>query len=177
MNPTERFSSRADAYARFRPTYPEEVVDLLETEAGLRPSALVADIGAGTGLSSALFLRRGYQVTAVEPNAEMRAKAVASLGAEARFSAVSGTAEATGLPSESVDCVLCAQAFHWFRLEQTKAEMYRILKPGGIIAVMWNLRRPDASNSCATWKGPCSSTVPRMPITSCTSTTSPRPTP
>jgi SAM-dependent methyltransferase len=145
MKPTERFSSRAEAYARFRPTYPQKVVDVLEAEAGLWPGASIADIGAGTGLSSALFLRRGYQVTAVEPNAEMRAKAVASLGAEPRFSAVSGTAEATGLASQSVDCVLCAQAFHWFRLAETKAEMYRILKSGGVIAVMWNLRRPDTS--------------------------------
>ena len=145
MEPTERFSSRAGHYARYRPGYPEAVVDTLEAQAGLRPGNMVADIGAGTGISSALFLRRGYAVTAVEPNDEMRARAAAALGANPAFRAVAGTAERTGLPAAAVDCVLCAQALHWFRLPEASMEFRRILRPGGLIAVMWNLRKRAAS--------------------------------
>lgn len=145
MGPTERFSTRAGYYARYRPRYPEAVVDTLESEAGLRPGSMLADIGAGTGISAELFLRRGYAVTAIEPNAEMRAKAIAALSANPAFRALPGTAEQTNLPAQSIDLVLCAQAFHWFRLQETKQEFRRILKPGGLIAILWNLRRRDAS--------------------------------
>lgn len=143
--PTQRFSSRAGYYARYRPGYPDLVVNTLEAEGGLSPGGVIADVGAGTGISSALFLHRGYTVIAVEPNADMRAKAVAALHSSPDFRAVPGTAEETGLPSHSVDCVLCAQAFHWFRREEAIAEFRRILRHDGLIAVMWNLRRRDAS--------------------------------
>lgn len=145
MQSTERFSNRAEHYARCRPGYPEAVVETLAAEAGLRPGAAIVDIGAGTGISSELFLRHGYSVTAVEPNAAMRAKAVERLGANPQFRAMSGTAEETGLPSQSADCVLCAQAFHWFRAEEAKREFRRLLKPRGVIAVMWNLRNSNFS--------------------------------
>jgi len=145
MQPTQRFSNRADNYARFRPGYPAAVVETLRSDAAWKRGGRVADIGAGTGISSELFLRHGYEVTAVEPNAAMRAKAEAWLGANAQFRAVTGTAEETGLPDQSFDGVICAQAFHWFRAEEAGREFRRILRPGGVIAVMWNLRRSDAS--------------------------------
>lgn len=145
MQPTERFSNRADRYARYRPGYPEAVVEILAVEAGLPAGGTIVDIGAGTGISSELFLRHGYAVTAVEPNSAMRAKAEEWLGANPHFHAVAGTAEETGLPSQSADCVLCAQAFHWFRAEEAKREFRRLLKPGGVVAVMWNLRNSEAS--------------------------------
>lgn len=145
MQPAERFTNRADNYARFRPGYPEAVVETLRSEAPLPAGARIADIGAGTGISSELLVRHGYWVTAVEPNAAMRTKAVAWLGADARFRAVAGTAEDTGLPAASFDGVVCAQAFHWFRAEEARREFRRILRPGGVIAVMWNLRRSDDS--------------------------------
>ncbi len=69
----ERFTSRADYYARSRPGYPDDVIRILEAGAGWRPSSIIADIGAGTGISSELFLRHGNEVWAVEPNADMRA--------------------------------------------------------------------------------------------------------
>jgi SAM-dependent methyltransferase len=75
----------------------------------------------------------------------MRAKATAALGASPAFWAIAGTAENTGLPAASVDLVVCAQAFHWFRLPEASVEFRRILKPGGVIAVMWNLRQRQAS--------------------------------
>src|SRR5215475_8725050 len=67
-----RFTGRAENYARFRPGYPDAVIDLLRAEAGWSEQSAVADIGAGTGMSSELFLRNGNRVWAVEPNADMR---------------------------------------------------------------------------------------------------------
>ncbi|MDX2152327.1 MAG: class I SAM-dependent methyltransferase [Bryobacteraceae bacterium] len=146
MEPEERFSSRAEWYAKYRPEYPEAVVDVLEREGGLRPGMMVADVGAGTGLSSELFLRRGYAVTAVEPNEAMRREATARLGGNPAFWALNGTGERTGLPAGSVDSVVCAQAFHWLRAEEAGVEWRRILRPGGVAAVLWNRRVKEASS-------------------------------
>ena len=145
MEPTERFSSRAAYYALYRPGYPEEVVDTLESEAGLSPGATVADIGSGTGISSELFLRRGYAVIGVEPNASMRAEAARRLGGNPAYWSLSGRAEATGLPAASINLVLCAQSFHWFRPAEARSEFLRLLKPQGLVAVLWNLRRTEGS--------------------------------
>ncbi|MEJ5368700.1 MAG: class I SAM-dependent methyltransferase [Bryobacteraceae bacterium] len=129
-----RFSGRAKDYLKGRPPYPEAVIDTLERE-GLAPGSLVADIGAGTGAASLLFLRRGYRVVAVEPNDDMRAAAIAA-GIDAR----PGTGEDTGLPAASVDLALCAQAFHWMDQPRAWAEFQRITRPGGFIALLWNNR-------------------------------------
>lgn len=141
--PTERFTSRVADYTRHRPGYPDEVVDLIESATGLGPGSTVADIGAGTGISAELFIRRGYTVIAVEPNAAMRAEAERRLGGEPGFRSVGGSAEATGLPGESVDLVVAAQAFHWFEPVATRREFARILRPGGWLAILWNERRAD----------------------------------
>ena len=72
MEPTQRFSGRVENYARYRPSYPPEALDLLESECGLSPGATVADVGSGTGILSRLLLERGAFVYGVEPNREMR---------------------------------------------------------------------------------------------------------
>lgn len=138
--PTERFSDRVEDYVKHRPTYPPEVIETLRRECGLAAGSAVADIGAGTGIFSALLLAAGWQVRAVEPNAPMRQAAEARLGGLPGFSSVAGSAEQTGLPSASVDLVTAAQAFHWFRPEETRREFARILKPGGWVALVWNQR-------------------------------------
>lgn len=129
-----RFTGRAESYLKGRPPYPEAVVDELERH-GLAPGSLVADIGAGTGAASLLFLRRGYRVIAVEPNDDMRAAALAS-GIDAR----PGLGEETGLAGSSVDLVLCSQAFHWLDQRRAWAEFNRIARAGGFIALLWNNR-------------------------------------
>ncbi|MCS7041200.1 MAG: class I SAM-dependent methyltransferase [Bryobacteraceae bacterium] len=129
-----RFSGRAADYLRGRPSYPEAVVDELERQ-GLLPGSLVVDVGAGTGLASLLFLRRGYRVIAIEPNAEMRAAAAAA-GIDAR----PGTGEDTGLPAACADLVLAAQSFHWMDQPRAWAEFERIARPGALIALLWNNR-------------------------------------
>jgi precorrin-6B methylase 2 len=80
-NPTERFTNRVDTYVRARPSYPLEVLDLLAARCGLTPQAVVADVGAGTGILTRLLLDRGATVFAVEPNAAMRAAAEANWAA------------------------------------------------------------------------------------------------
>jgi SAM-dependent methyltransferase len=144
LQPTTRFTGRADDYARARPTYPDTLVDLLEAEVDLSPGAVLADVGSGTGLSAEPFLRRGYIVFCVEPNPEMRGAAERQLAQYVGFRSVAGSAEATGLDTSSVDCVIVAQAFHWFEADATKAEFTRILRTGRV-ALLWNTRRTAGS--------------------------------
>jgi SAM-dependent methyltransferase len=134
LNPLNRFSDRADDYVKYRPSYPAAVIDrILE---GLRTEPLVADIGAGTGISSRLIADRGVRVLAIEPNTAMRTPAAAHPLVEFR----DGTAEATGLENAAVDLVTCFQAFHWFDPEPTLLEFRRILKSTGRLALVWNNR-------------------------------------
>jgi SAM-dependent methyltransferase len=138
---TERFSDRVANYVRFRPDYPAALPQWLADHAGMAPGALIADVGAGTGITSKMLLNAGRRVVAVEPNAPMREAAVAWLGDEPGFTAVDGRAEATTLASHSVDGVIAGQAFHWFDQEAARAEFARIVRPGGFVALFWNSRR------------------------------------
>ncbi|MET0637482.1 MAG: class I SAM-dependent methyltransferase [Chitinophagaceae bacterium] len=140
---TERFSNRVDDYVKYRPGYPPALIRYLEEEQGLIPGQFIADIGAGTGISSSLFLRAGYRVFGVEPNKEMREKAIELLNDQAAFIPVEGTAEQTNLDSESVDLVIAAQAFHWFDHAKAKKEFRRILRPNGKMVLLWNQRLTD----------------------------------
>jgi SAM-dependent methyltransferase len=144
-NSTQRFSDRVADYVKFRPTYPREIVTFLHDTCGLAPRARGADIGAGTGISAKVFLDAGHPVVAVEPNDAMRASADAWLASYDGFSSVAGTAEATTLVDASVELVIAAQAFHWFDPVTTRREFARILKPRGLIALMWNSRLLDGS--------------------------------
>jgi SAM-dependent methyltransferase len=144
-SPTRRFSSRADHYARYRPGYPEELLPLLAREAGFSPASAIADVGAGTGILSEILLRNGNTVFAIEPNDAMRGIAEQSLSKYPRFRSVSSTAEQIDLPASSVDGVMVAQAFHWFEGPRAVAEFRRILKPGGFVALIWNVRNTAAS--------------------------------
>src|SRR3982074_3012215 len=137
--PTARFSDRVENYVRYRPGYPPEVLDLLRTECGLRPSHIVAAIASGTGVFTRLLLENGNSVFAVEPNAAMREmgnRQLESLSAGDRLASVAGTAEETTLKSASVDFVTAAQAAHWFDLPRARAEFVRILRPEGWGAVI-----------------------------------------
>jgi ubiquinone/menaquinone biosynthesis C-methylase UbiE len=142
QNPLERFANRADDYAKYRPSYPTAAIDAilhatLHADRVGDPTKLrFADIGAGTGISSRLLADRGVTVWAIEPNAAMRAAAQPHANVEYRH----GTAEHTGLPDQSVDGILCCQAFHWFEPVAALTEFRRILKPGGQVALMWNDR-------------------------------------
>jgi SAM-dependent methyltransferase len=146
------FTGRAEHYRRHRPTYPPEVLDLLEREAGWSSGSIVADVGSGTGIASAMFLARGNTVFAVEPNADMRRVAEEALGRHPRFHSVAGSAERTTLPDASVDAVACATSFHWFDVAASRAELGRILRPGGCVALLWNVRRSNAPGLMADYE-------------------------
>jgi SAM-dependent methyltransferase len=145
MDPTLRFSSRVENYSKYRPGYPQDVMETLRVECGLDPDAVVADIGSGTGFLSELFLPNGNQVFGVEPNREMRDASVRLLQMHPRFSAVDGRAEATSLPGNSVDFVVAGQSFHWFDRDKCRKEFLRILKPNGWTMIVWNERNLQAA--------------------------------
>jgi ubiquinone/menaquinone biosynthesis C-methylase UbiE len=135
-----RFSSRAEYYSKYRPRYPEDIIQFMRKELGFGESSVIADIGSGTGILSELFLKHGNTVFAVEPNREMRATAEALLSKYPGFRSVQGTAEDSTLPATSVDFVTAAQAFHWFDPIKTKVEFSSILKPNGWVLLVWNVR-------------------------------------
>ncbi|MFN2529344.1 MAG: class I SAM-dependent methyltransferase [Candidatus Baltobacteraceae bacterium] len=136
LSPTTRFSERADDYAKYRPTYPQAAIDWILQGIGMPHTLRVADIGAGTGISSWLFAERRAQVAAVDPNPQMLAKAKR----HTRIRFVAATAERTGLPARSFDLITCFQAFHWFKPELVMVEFRRILKARGRLAAAWNNR-------------------------------------
>ena len=137
---TTRFRNRVADYVKYRPHYPEAVVLSLENDFHLQKESIIADIGSGTGISSELFLKKGYTVTGIEPNREMREKSEALLKGYTNFTAVNGTAEATTLADSSVNAIIAGQAFHWFNRERSRTEFERILKPEGWVALLWNER-------------------------------------
>jgi len=137
---TTRFSNRVEDYVKYRPGYPKDIITLLENRYRLSPGDFIADIGSGTGISSALFLDAGYKVAGVEPNREMRDKSIGLLGDNPAFTAIDGTAEHTTLADKCAAAIVAGQAFHWFDRKAARKEFARILKPGGTVALIWNER-------------------------------------
>jgi SAM-dependent methyltransferase len=135
-----RFSNRVADYLRYRPHYPEVVLDFLRSQSHLSAAHTVADIGSGTGFLAELFLKNGNAVFGVEPNQKMREAGEEYLAAYPRFTSIDGSAEATMLPSSSVDFITVGQAFHWFKPEPARREFARILRLDGWVAIVWNDR-------------------------------------
>ncbi len=121
------FGAAAEAYERGRPEWPEELLDTLP----LGPEAEVLDLGAGTGKLTRVLARRYARVVAVEPDERLRALIPAG-------EPLAGTAEAIPLGEAAVDAVFAGESFHWFDREPALAEIRRVLRPGGILALLWN---------------------------------------
>ncbi|HEX8597586.1 MAG TPA: class I SAM-dependent methyltransferase [Chloroflexia bacterium] len=138
---TKRFSTRVENYIRYRPHYPPEVLETLVEKCALTQASVIADVGSGTGILSEVFLRNGNLVYGIEPNQEMREAAERLLSEYPNFHSLDARAEATTLPSQSVDFVTAGQAYHWFDRMAARAEFARILRPGGWVALVWNLRQ------------------------------------
>lgn len=137
MDNTDRFTGRAEIYDRFRLRYPTTVIlTQLQTWCGLQPDWPIADIGAGTGMFSEVFLANGNPVIAIEPNQEMRSICEQLLPTWPRLELRGGTAEATGLTDASVSMVAAGRAFHWFDIPRALTEFRRILKPNGWLALV-----------------------------------------
>lgn len=132
------YAKEAQAYARGRPDYPAELSAWLEKTLGLGTGRQVADVGAGTGKFTAMLAATGAEVVAVEPVDAMRAQIEALQLPTVR--AVAGTAQSIPLPAGEVDAVVCAQAFHWFASHESLSEFHRVLRPGGRLGLVWNVR-------------------------------------
>jgi SAM-dependent methyltransferase len=145
LSTEQRFSDRVENYIRFRPRYPSAIINHLEKLAGLTPSSVIADVGSGTGISSAMFLEHGCTVFGIEPNREMREAAERLLVGSPNFHSVNAPAQATTLSNGCVQLIVAAQAFHWFNSDETRQEFSRILKQDGRVVLIWNERKLDAT--------------------------------
>jgi SAM-dependent methyltransferase len=141
----DRFNNRVANYVKYRPHYPREVIAFLEAECGLTHETVIADVGCGTGISTALFLENCNKVYGVEPNAGMREAAVEFLKDFPDFTPIDGTSSATTLADKSVDMIVAAQAFHWFDAETTRPEFKRIGRDGAYTVLIWNERQLDTT--------------------------------
>jgi SAM-dependent methyltransferase len=128
------FGSQASAYARHRPDYPSAAIEWSLGELSPGPRQ-VLDLAAGTGKLTEGIRGLGHHVVAVEPDESMRNELIANLPS---VTVLAGTAERIPLPDAAVDAVLVGQAFHWFDADRALPEIARVLRPGGVLAALWN---------------------------------------
>lgn len=131
------FSSAAIAYERGRPGYPRRAMEILVDSLRLGPGVSVIELGAGTGKMTRLLTPTGARVLALEPVEEMRRKlSEAAPGA----AILDGVAEAIPLQDAAAEAAVAAQSFHWFHADLALPEIHRVLRPGGRLALVWNMR-------------------------------------
>ncbi len=131
------FEAAVEPYERARPSYPDDAVEYLVRELGLAPGRDVLELGAGTGKFTRLLEPSGARITAVEPVAAMREALAGNCPA---VTILDGTAEDVPVPDATADAVVAAQAFHWFDGDRALAEAHRVLRPGGRLGLIWNVR-------------------------------------
>ena len=134
--PPDAFGRTAREYELGRPLWPEELLDRVCSELGLRRAASVLDLGAGTGKLTRALVPRFARVIAVEPDAAMLdvlREVVPE--ADARL----GSGEAIPVDDAEVDAVFSAEAFHWFASGESVAEIARVLRPRGALVLLWNI--------------------------------------
>jgi len=130
------FGAAAAAYAEHRPGYAEAAVRWALEPVLDRQPARAADVGAGTGKLTAALVSLGAEVTAVEPDPQMLAELRRAMP---MVRSVPGSAEEIPVPDASLDAVLAGQAMHWFDMDRALPEIARVLRPGGVLAGLWNV--------------------------------------
>ncbi len=130
------FADKQQYYDRFRPGWPAAAADFIRQAVG--EQAVIADLGSGTGKLTTLLAPFAHRIYAVEPSMHMRRLLRARTADLPQVQILSATAEATRLPDHSVSAVTAADAWHWFDSAETRAEIRRILKPGGKVFLLWN---------------------------------------
>ena len=129
--------AQAAAYVSGRPDYPVALEEWLRRDLGLGAGTIAVDLGAGTGKFLPRLLAVGAEVIAIEPSLAMRSQLVSLFP---QVDARDGRAQAIPLADESADAVICAQCFHWFASDEALAEIRRVLRPGGSLGLVWNIR-------------------------------------
>jgi len=139
VHPTasEGFGRGADTYVRGRPEFPPAALDWLRRDIGLRPGRSAVELGAGTGKFTRQLVETGAAIIAIEPVAAMLGRLTRDLPS---VTALRGAAQHIPLPDLAADAVICAQSFHWFASARSLAEIRRVLKPGGMLGLIWNVR-------------------------------------
>lgn len=132
----EKFTGKAKTYAASRPSYPDELIDLLYRDY-ISPDSVIADVGSGTGIFSKLLLERGNKVFCIEPNEDMQSEAKRYLSDFDKCVFVQAGAENTTLPDNSVDFITAAQSFHWFDRKKFAAECKRLCRQKPLAALIW----------------------------------------
>jgi SAM-dependent methyltransferase len=133
------------AYVAYRPRFPRGIVTFLREHGALTERAVVADVGAGTGMLAEIFLEAGHRVIAVEPNDEMLEVCRVLAAHEPALEVVEGSAEATTLPDASLDLIVVGRAMHWFDWPRAHQEFRRILRPDGWVLVATNGHRDNGA--------------------------------
>jgi len=131
------YSKASDTYVSGRPGYPAAIDSWLQEILAMGAGRRIVDLGAGTGKFSAHLVQTGADVIAIEPVSAMLDKLRKDLP---EVDARHGDATTIPLENSSVDALFCAQAFHWFATPETMQEIARVLKPQGILGLIWNVR-------------------------------------
>jgi SAM-dependent methyltransferase len=131
------YARGAETYSRGRPDFPPQALDWLQADLGMRVGKTAVEIGAGTGKFTRLLCATGASVVALDPVSEMLERLVTG---SPEVAALRGQAQSLPLACGIADAVLCAQSFHWFATREALAEMRRVLRPGGVLGLIWNVR-------------------------------------
>ena len=142
---TERFLGRVEAYLAYRPRSPHGIIAFLREHGALPEDAVVADVGAGTGMLAEIFLEAGHRVIAIEPNREMLSACRELEAQQPALEVVEGSAESTTLPDASVDLIAVGRAMHWFDWPRAHREFARILRSNGWVLVVTNGHRDSGA--------------------------------
>ncbi len=138
-----KFDKKGSVYSKYRPGYPAALFEYFTKKNIISAESICADIGAGTGIFTKSLSHYAGSVFAAEPNENMLFAAKNYLQGINNVTLINSNAENTKLPSNSIDVVFAAQSFHWFDKNKFRSECKRILKPGGMVVLVWNNREEE----------------------------------